>query len=112
LQLNHSNPNLPAFNTSLFTQETLGSLGTCPLAFFSGPGLINFDMALAKVVQIREGKSLEFRWEAYNVFNKAQFFIQADGDPSVQGNYSNPQFGQIVGAMNARIMQLGAKLVF
>jgi hypothetical protein len=112
LHLNHSNPNLPAFNTSLFTQETLGSLGTCPLAFFSGPGLVNFDVALAKVVAIKESKSLEFRWEAYNVFNSPQFFISANGQPSVQGNYTNPQFGQIVGAMNARIMQLGVKFVF
>jgi hypothetical protein len=112
LQLNHSNPNLPAFNTLLFTQETLGTLGNCPLASFAGPGLVNFDMALLKVVRIKESKSLEFRWEAYNVFNKAQFFISANGQPSVQGNYTNPQFGQIVGAMNARIMQLGVKFLF
>jgi hypothetical protein len=112
LHLNHSNPNLPAFNTSLFTQETLGTLGNCPLAFFSGPGLVNFDMALVKVVRINEAKSLEFRWEAYNVFNNPQFFISANGQPAVQGNFTNPQFGQIVGAMNARIMQLGVKFLF
>jgi hypothetical protein len=46
------------------------------------------------------------------VFNHPQFFIQADGDPSVLGNFTNPQFGQIVGAMNARIMQLGVKFLF
>jgi hypothetical protein len=112
LKLNHSNPNLPAFNTSLFSQETLGTLGNCPLASFAGPGLVNFDMALLKVVRINEGKALQFRWEAYNVFNSAQFFISANGQPSVQGNYTNPQFGQIVGAMNARIMQLGVKFLF
>jgi hypothetical protein len=82
LKLNHSNPNLPAFNKSLFTQETLGTLGNCPLASFSGPGLVNFDMALLKVVAIKEGKSLQFRSEAYNVFNSAQFFISANGQPA------------------------------
>jgi len=112
LNLNHSKPNLPAFNTSLFTQETLGTLGDCPLASFSGPGFVNFDMALLKVVRIKESKALEFRWEAYNVFNSPQFFISANGNPSVQGNFTNPQFGQIVGAMNARIMQLGVKFLF
>jgi hypothetical protein len=112
LNLNHSNPNLPAFNTALISQETPGTLGNCPLAFFSGPGLVNFDMALLKVVPIKESKSLEFRWEAYNVFNSPQFFISANGNPSVHGNFTNPQFGQIVGAMNARIMQLGVKFLF
>ncbi len=112
LNLNTSNPSLPAFNTSLFTQETLGTLGNCPLAFFSGPGLVNFDMALVKTVSVNETKSLEFRWEAFNVFNTTEFFIQTDGNPSVQGNFTNPQFGQIVGAMNARIMQLGVKFHF
>ena len=112
LNLNHSKPNLPAFNTSLFTQETLGTLGDCPLASFSGPGLVNFDMALLKVVRIKESKALEFRWEAYNVFNSPQFFISANGNPSVQGNFTNPQFGEIVGAMNARIIQLGVKFLF
>jgi hypothetical protein len=82
------------------------------LAFFAGPGLVNFDMALLKMVRINEAKSLELRWEAYNVFNSPQFFISANGQPSVQGNFTNPQFGQIVGAMNARIMQLGIKFLF
>jgi Carboxypeptidase regulatory-like domain/TonB dependent receptor len=101
-----------AFNTSLFSQETLGTLGDCPIAFFSGPGLIDFDVALLKDVPIKESKSFQFRWEAYNVFNKSQFFISANGQPAVQGNFTNPQFGQIVGSMNARIMQLSLKFHF
>jgi hypothetical protein len=112
LQLNHSNANSPAFNTSLFSQENLGQLGNCPLASFSGPGLVNFDMALAKNILINETKSLEFRWEAFNVFNTPQFFIGPNGTPAVDGQFTDPSFGQITGAMNARIMQLGAKFIF
>ena len=75
LNINTKNPNLAVFNTSLFSQENLGQLGNCPLADFSGPGLVNFDMTIAKNVRLTESKSLEFRAEAFNVFNTPQFFI-------------------------------------
>jgi hypothetical protein len=39
---------------------------------FAG-GTNNWDVTLAKVFPIREKKRLEFRWEAFNVFNHRQF---------------------------------------
>ncbi len=41
--------------------------------FFSGPGIYNFDMALLKDTQITESMQVQFRAEAFNVFNHAQF---------------------------------------
>ncbi len=41
--------------------------------FFSGPGINNFDMALLKDTRITESVSAQFRAEAFNVFNHAQF---------------------------------------
>ncbi len=82
LQINTNPRNgLPAFNTSLFSVETLGQLGNAPRRFFHGPGIENFDMQISKTVQLTESRSLDFRVQAFNVFNHAQFY----GPTSVNG---------------------------
>ena len=66
-------------------------------------------MALLKNVRLTEAKSLQFRIEAFNVFNHAQFF----GPQAVDGNIADSAtFGQVVSAQPARIAQLGAKFTF
>jgi hypothetical protein len=86
----------------------LGTSGTAKRRLFYGPGMDNFDMALAKSVSLTESKSLQFRFEAFNVFNHAQFF----GPQSVDGNISSSTFGRVVSADSARLVQLGAKFLF
>lgn len=106
--LNITNPRsgLPYFNTSLFSPETIGTLGTAKRRFFSGPGLNNWDAALLKDTLIREGMNLEFRAELFNAFNHAQF-----GEPD--GNVDDlGSFGVVHTANPARIMQLSLKLLF
>ena len=44
-----------------------------PRDFFRGPGRTNFDLALAKTTAITERVNLEFRVEAFNLFNHAEF---------------------------------------
>jgi hypothetical protein len=83
-------------------------MGTAPRRFFYGPGIYNFDMALQKNVPLSESKSLEFRLEAFNVFNHAQFY----GPAAVNGNISSANFGQIVSAGAPRLMQMAAKFSF
>jgi hypothetical protein len=104
-----------AFNTGLFCvpgaigcAAALGQMGNVPRRFFYGPGLENFDVALHKVVVLTESKSLEFRVEAFNVFNHAQFF----GPATVNGNISSSNFGWIVNADAPREVQLAAKFSF
>ena len=98
----------PAFNTALFNLPSLGQMGTAARRFFYGPGMDNYDMALLKNLRLTESKSLQFRLEAFNVFNHAQFF----GPQSVDGNISNSTFGQVVSADPPRLVQLGAKFFF
>jgi hypothetical protein len=100
--------NSQAFNTSLFSIPDEGTLGNAPRRFFYGPGLENFDMSLQKEVALTESKMLQFRVEAFNIFNHAQFF----GAASVNGNISSAGFGQIVNAMPPRQLQLAAKFIF
>ena len=51
----------PYFNTSLFSVENLGELGTSNRRFFHGPGINNFDMALVKNLRLTESKTLELQ---------------------------------------------------
>ena len=105
----NSNPQRgPAFNTSLFSQETLGHLGNASRRFFYGPGINNFDMTLAKDLRITESKSMEFRLEGFNVFNHGQFY----GPATVDGQINDPAFGRIVSSAPPRLVQLAAKLSF
>ena len=65
-------------------------------------------MALLKSTEITEKTQLEFRAEAFNIFNHAQF-----NNPS--GNFNNTGTGgfcYVTSAGNPRIMQIALKLVF
>jgi Carboxypeptidase regulatory-like domain len=98
----------PEFNTSAFTPEVLGQLGSAARRFFYGPGINNLDITLTKLLRITESKSVEFRVEGFNVFNHAQFY----GPASVDGEVNDPHFGSIVSATAPRLVQLAAKFTF
>jgi Carboxypeptidase regulatory-like domain len=98
----------PAFNTALFPEENLGQLGNAKRRIFYGPGIENFDMTLQKNLRLSGERSLEFRAEAFNVFNHAQFY----GPAAVDGQREDPNFGQIESAAAPRLMQLAAKFLF
>jgi hypothetical protein len=100
----------PEFNNSsaAFTREALGQLGNVPRRFFYGPGINDFDMTLTKMLRVTESTSFEFRLEAFNLFNHAQFY----GAASVDGEVNDPSFGQVVRAAAPRLVQLGAKFAF
>jgi hypothetical protein len=109
LNLNHNPRNGQAyFNAALFSENALGTPGNASRRYFYGPGMENFDMALLKSLRLTESKSLQFRLEAFNVFNHAQFF----GPQAVDGNISSGTFGQVVSAAAPRLVQVGAKFVF
>jgi hypothetical protein len=122
LNLN-SNPEngQPYFNTALFSPNALGTPGNASRRSFYGPGMFNFDIALAKSFPLTESKALQFRLETFNTFNHTQFFgpVAVDGDistrclPGITGNMcSGAQFGQIVNAAPPRLMQLAVKYTF
>jgi hypothetical protein len=98
----------PYFDPNYFVAEPLGQVGNVMRRFFIGPGINNFDMALLKDTQITESTQLQFRAEAFNIFNHAQF-----NNPS--GNFDNSGaggFGYVTSARDPRIMQLALKLLF
>ena len=94
------------FDTSAFAVPP-GRLGTCGRNTESGPGYINFDIGLARAFEyFGEGRSLELRWEIFNVFNTPQF-----GRPN--NNASSSGFGQITSLSgDPRVMQFALKFIF
>jgi hypothetical protein len=109
LQLNHNPRNgKPYFNTSLFSLQPLGQVGNAAPRYFFGPGLDNFDMALQKYLRVTESSRIEFRLEAFNVFNHAQFF----GSTVVNGDVNSTAFGQINSADAPRLVQAAVKFAF
>ncbi len=65
-------------------------------------------IAGSATTKLGESTSVQFRMEAFNVFNHAQFF----GASSVNGNISSVAFGQIVNAMPPRQVQFAVKFAF
>jgi hypothetical protein len=94
------------FDTSVYSipaQYTYGNLGRNTLY---GPGRTNWDMSLFKNLVIREETRLEFRAEAFNVFNHPQFGLP---NPNI-GNAQAGQITSIVG--NPRQLQMALRFQF
>jgi len=108
--LGNTNPRSgqPYFNISLFSPENIGQFGNARRRFFHGPGINNWDLALRKNIPISESKQFQFRFEAFNVFNHAQFGTSFGPD----GNINSSTFGLVTSARDPRIMQTALKFIF
>ncbi|HYW41898.1 MAG TPA: carboxypeptidase regulatory-like domain-containing protein [Bryobacteraceae bacterium] len=93
------------FNTSAFALPALYTFGSAPLGILEGPGLLQFNTALSKQFRVAERKTLQFRWEAFNAFNRVNYSTPSN-------NISSSLFGRITSANTARYMQLGLKFLF
>jgi hypothetical protein len=93
------------FNTSAFTLPALYTFGSAPRNAVIGPGLEEFDLSLQKEIHLRESTRLQFRAEAYNIFNHPNFNIP-------NRTAFTPNFGSISSAQDSRQLQLALKLLF
>ena len=110
LQLSH-NPRKNGnnyFSTAVFSMNALGTPGNVKRRFFYGPGEDNYDMAIAKKLQVTATTSLLFRLDAFNVFNHTQF----NGPSSVDGDIGSSTFGNVISAAPPRILQGALKFNF
>jgi hypothetical protein len=98
----------PYFNPNYFVQEPAGQIGNVMRRFFTGPGINDFILALLKNTKITENKELQFRAEAFNLFNHAQF----NSPSGLFNNTGVNGFGYVTSARDPRIMQLGLKFLF
>ena len=106
-----------AFNRANFTLPGINSLGigNTPPTLLYGPGVVNFDLSLAKEFKFSESRSLEFRVEAFNTFNH---FNPNNPNSGLTYNFAtgaqtNAAFGAIQGAaVQSRRAILSARFKF
>jgi hypothetical protein len=61
------------FTILAFTRPPTGSFGNVGRNILKGPSAYNWDYSLFKNFKVREGKSIQFRAEMFNIFNTPQF---------------------------------------
>jgi len=91
-------------------------LGTATNDEWISLGIVNHDLTLVKQIPMTGSRSLQFRIEAYNVFNSTQF----EGvDTSARFNFNtgeqlDPNFGRVTGVRGAsnRVVQLAVRFAF
>ena len=112
-----SYPNKPTewFDPSAFTAPACATgpdcFGTLGHDAVRGPGRDNWNMSLFKNFNFTERTRLEFRVDAFNIWNHTQFVgnVQQGGIGTQVGG-SN--FGSFTAAADPRVLQLGLKMVF
>jgi len=93
------------FNTAAYVQNQLGTYGTTGRNSLRGPGAWNVDVGVFKEFGITERLRTQFRFEAFNFFNHANF-----ADPN--STLTNKNFGRILSAGDPRVIQFALKLIF
>jgi hypothetical protein len=98
-------------NPMAFVRQATG-FGDAGRNILTGPGFSDVDLSVAKDTKIKEGVSLQFRSEAFNLFNHPNF-----GQP--QNNLAVATFGQITATRtvrgdlgSSRQIQFALKLLF
>jgi hypothetical protein len=96
------------FNTACFANPPAGvnRVGNAGRNTINGPSTTRFDATLAKNIHFSESKSLQLRWEVFNIFNHTNFTTFAST------NVTSASFGLISGVRDPRTMQLGIKFLF
>ena len=69
------------------------------------PGIANIDFALQKRFRVSESKQLEFRAEAFNLFNTPLF-------QGVSRSLGSATFGKVTSSQYERELEIGLKLYF
>ncbi len=93
------------FNTAAFALPAEGSVGTVGRNTLAGPKQITVDFSVFKDVPITERLNYQFRFEAFNLFNRTNL-------SNPVSNLNNGNFGRILDAGDPRVLQFAMKLTF
>ena len=93
------------FDAEAFEFPPFGSFGDAGRNILEGPSLMNVNLALIKHAEVAAGARLQFRIEAFNLFNRVNLGLP-------DSFLGSPTFGQILSAGDARRIQLGLRLLF
>jgi hypothetical protein len=82
-----------------------GQFGNAGRNIVRGPGYTNVDLALVRDFALRGAARLQFRAESFNLMNHTNFGLPV-------ADLNSPNFGRILSAGPARLMQFAVKLMF
>ena len=87
------------FNTAAFVIPPAGQYGNARRNSIEGPGEVLFDMAMTKLIPLKESRTLELRFSTTNVFNHPIY-------SSIDTVLNSPTYGRVisVGAMRAVLL--------
>ena len=93
------------FDTSAFALQPFGSFGNSGRNILDGPGLATLNLSLVKNTPLSDRATLQFRAEAFNALNRANFDLP-------DATFGSGTFGRVLSAGAPRHIQLGLKLLF
>lgn len=103
-------------NPASFALPAYGTLGNLGVSNIPGPGFFQLDLALSREFRVHEGQTLEVRGEAFNLTNSFRAGAESNGTPNglsgITLTMPSATFGQILSALDPRILQIAMKFVF
>jgi len=103
------------FDPRAFSVPTQGTFGNVSRGSLRGPGLVNVDPSFFKKIRISELLNLQFRAEAFNIFNHPN--LAFPNEVVFSGNSTSSSYSSSAGVITAtattsRELQLALKLLF
>ena len=106
LSVTVANPSIAEwFNPAAFIAPPPGQYGDARRNSIIGPGEVLFDMAMTKLIELRESRTLELRMSASNVFNHPIY-------SSIDTVLNSPTFGRVVSVSSMRSVLMTARFRF
>jgi hypothetical protein len=96
------------FNPAAYAQPQGLTFGNSGRNSLNGPHRINFDMSVYKVFKPTEKIDVQFRAEAFNIFNHTEF----EGPPALNNLVGTTNFMYSTGAHMPRILQFALRVTF
>lgn len=93
------------FDTACFAAPAPNYFGNSAPNIITGPGINNWDIGAGKLFPLRESMNLQFRADAFNAFNHAQFL-------NPDSTMTDTNFGRVTTAGPARELQFAMKLLW
>jgi carboxypeptidase family protein len=109
------------YNQAAYTTPTALTFGDSGRNSLVNPDFINFDMAVFKHFTIKESTAVEFRAEAFNVFNHTEWAPiagQAGAGANINGSFTNALTSPVTnflyagGVHEGRVLQFALKFLF
>jgi hypothetical protein len=93
------------FDTGCFAKPAANYFGNSAPNIITGPGVNNWDIGAGKLIAFGESMDLQFRADAFNAFNHAQFL-------NPDSTMTDTNFGRITTVGPSRELQFGLKLLW